>query len=65
MKQISEAQIKSIMSDLLILNIPVKSYVGMQELFESLPLVEDKGKTLPVAEIKEEQINENISNKSK
>jgi hypothetical protein len=42
MKQISETQIKEIMALLMELNIPVKPYVSLQELFSKLPIVEVK-----------------------
>lgn len=42
MRKISDAQVEAIMKDLLILNIPVKSYLGIQDMFEKLPVVDDK-----------------------
>lgn len=46
MKQISESQIKEIMALLMELNIPVKPYASLQELFDKLPVVEVKNETL-------------------
>jgi hypothetical protein len=40
MKKISEVQIKNILDELMLLNIPVKSYAGIQQLLTNLPLVE-------------------------
>ena len=42
MKQITPDQIKSIMDELMLLNIPVKSYAGIQKLLNELPEVKTK-----------------------
>jgi len=39
MKQISEQQIKAIIDELVKLNIPVQSFIGIQELLTKLPPV--------------------------
>ena len=39
MKTITEAQIKQILDELMKLNIPVQLYVGISELFNKLPEV--------------------------
>lgn len=44
MKIIKTEQIKIILDELMALNIPVKSYVGIQELLTKLPDVETKAK---------------------
>jgi len=41
MKKISQEQINKILDVLMQLNIPVKTYVSMQDMFEKLPLVEE------------------------
>jgi len=40
MKKINLDQIKAIMDELMLLNIPVKSYAGIQKLLNELPEVE-------------------------
>ena len=42
MKQINEEQIKQLMDVLMELNIPVKTYAGIQAMFAKLPVVEEK-----------------------
>lgn len=39
MKSINQDQIKMILDELMNLNIPVKSYAGIQKLFTDLPTV--------------------------
>lgn len=41
MKTITEDKIKAILEELMALNIPVKSYAGIQKLFADLPAVEE------------------------
>ena len=47
MKQITEAQIKQIMDTLMELNIPVKVFAGMQNLFAGLPVNETPSEKTP------------------
>lgn len=42
MKQITTQQTEQILAELMALNIPVKSFVGIQDLFNKLPAVEAK-----------------------
>ena len=42
MKKISDEQIDSIEKALVQANIPVQMFIGIQNLFKSLPVVEDK-----------------------
>jgi hypothetical protein len=44
MKQISKAQIDALLQELMALNIPVKSYAGIQDMLAKLPEVEEKKK---------------------
>jgi hypothetical protein len=44
MKQISQEQIKQVMDTMMELNIPVKVYGGLQEMFAKLPTVELQAK---------------------
>lgn len=44
MNQISQVQIKAIIDELVKLNIPVQSFIGIQELLNKLPPIEDPKK---------------------
>ena len=41
-KIITQKQIESILEEMMALNVPVKSYAGIQKLFTELPPVEEK-----------------------
>lgn len=42
MKQITQEQINSVMNVFFELNVPIKSYVAVKDLFDKLPVVKEK-----------------------
>ena len=46
MKKITQEQIQAVLGELTKLNVPVQSFIGIQDLFNKLPVIEEP-KTIP------------------